>query len=284
MANMKKQFVFSVSLFGWVLCMACNNNNPIAKKNIDKTRIKTDDKEEIHIVLSKVLDQQASYSITKINVDYDQYFKSPKKYLGFPLLPLLDSTWKNAKFDTTNALVIFECKDGYNPIMELSKIYGPTKGFIVFKDIDQPGNKDWPDSIRQQFRPYYLVWDKVEKGDETFFWPYGLTTIRLISKNIKSKLIAPADNSTAQQGYIAFRNNCIKCHSINKIGGTVGPEFNIPKNITEYWDDKQIISFAKAPTSYRYNSHMPAITNVSDKDFENIILYLKYMKDHKNKY
>lgn len=61
----------------------------------------------------------------------------------------------------------------------------------------------------------------------------------------------------------------------------MGPEFNIPKNITEYRDEKLIISFAKAPTSYRYNSHMPAMTNLSDNDFANIILYLKYMKDRK---
>lgn len=266
----------------WVIVLFIACNNPAAENKIDKSYETKAGKDELNIVLAKALDQQAKNSITAVFVDYDQYFRSPKKYLGFSLLHLLDTTWKNAGFDTTGAMILFECNDGYNPIMDLSKVYGPVAGFVVFKDIDQPDNKDWPDSLTQKFTPYYLVWDKVRKDDKSFFWPYGLNSIKLISQRVKWSSIAPAINNPAQQGYITFRDNCMKCHSINKIGGTFGPEFNIPQNITEYRTEEQIISFAKAPASYRYNSRMPAMNGLSDKEFENLILYLKYIKDHKN--
>lgn len=273
---------FKVLLSGWLLCIACNDGRSTAKDAVNESKIASNTEDELNITLSEVLDVNAPNAITRVNVDYDQYFKSPKRYLGFSLAHLIDSTWKASGFDTASAIVVFECRDGYNPITDLSRIYGPAKGFIVFKDIDQPGSRKWPDSISQQFNPYYLVWDHVKKNDESYFWPYGLTTIRLISQKGAWRSIYPSNDPEAKKGFIAFRDNCMKCHSINRIGGTVGPEFNIPKNITEYWDVKQIIAFAKAPTSYRYNSHMPAMTAVSDTSFENIIHYLKYMKDHKN--
>ncbi|MBO9202030.1 MULTISPECIES: c-type cytochrome [Niastella] len=267
-------FVF----WGIVVFIACNN--PTTNNKSTLSTESAGENEEVTIVLEKVLDSPARNSI-KVNVDYDQYFKSPKKYLGFSLRPLLDAAWKTAAFDTTHAMVLFECKDGYNPIMDLSKIYGPAQGYIVFKDLDQPDTKNWPDSLSQHFSPYYLVWDKVKKEDKSFFWPYGLTTIRLIPEKEKYRLIQPDSSDAAYPGYITFRDNCMKCHSINKIGGSFGPEFNLPKNITEYRDEKQLIAFAKAPASFRYNSRMPAMTSLSDKEFENIILYLKYMKEHK---
>ncbi|WP_165759081.1 c-type cytochrome [Niastella yeongjuensis] len=262
-----------------LLFAACHT--PATENKIIPINEKPNENGEVNIVLEKVLNHQAGNAITKVTVAYDPYFKTPKKYLGFSLRQLLEATWKASKFDTANAMVIFECKDGYNPVMDLSKIYGPVNGYIAFKDLDQPEDNDWPDSLSQHFSPYYLVWDQAQKDDQSLFWPYGLTTIRLIPKKEKDRLIVPDSSNPAYSGYLTFKDNCIKCHSINKIGGSFGPEFNLPKNITEYRDEQQIISFAKAPSSYRYNSRMPAITNLSDQEFEKIILYLNYMKDHK---
>jgi cytochrome c2 len=61
----------------------------------------------------------------------------------------------------------------------------------------------------------------------------------------------------------------------------MAPEFNVPKNITEYWKGDDIIAFAKNPKSFRRSSIMPPVTSLQDSDFKEIILYLKYMKDHK---
>ena len=61
----------------------------------------------------------------------------------------------------------------------------------------------------------------------------------------------------------------------------MGPEMNIPKNITEYWTDENIMAFAKNPQSFRYRSAMAPITGVSEEDFKKILAYLKYIAKHK---
>jgi len=219
-----------------------------------------------------------------VTVKYDHFFKTAKKYKGYLLSRILDSFTKATLFDTSNAMVLFECGDGYRPVMELSKIFGNRKGYLAYRDEEQPNGKNWPDSLESKFPPYYLVWDDVPKDDQSFMWPYGLTEIKIISSVDPGFMaIYPGDNLIAQSGFKLFRDNCMKCHSINKIGGSMGPEFNIPKNITEYWKKEEIIAFAKAPSSYRYNSRMPPITTISDSDFESIISYLIYMKTHKAK-
>jgi cytochrome c2 len=240
-------------------------------------------KSELYIDLEKVLGQWDHTHEQEVHVAYDHYFKSPKRYKGFLINPIIDSIVRVHKFDTTNIIAVFECSDGYKPMMDLSKIFGETKGYIVYKDLDIGTGKNWPDSINAKFKPYYLVWDHVKKEDDSFIWPYGLIGIKLISKGVELESIYPYKKPSLVNGFNLFRNNCLKCHSINKIGGSMGPEFNIPKNITEYWKEEDIISFAKNPLSYRYNSRMLPITGIKDSDYKEIISYIKYMKDNKIK-
>ncbi len=74
----------------WVIILFIACNNPATTNKIDKSYERASGKAELTIVLDKALDPHAANSITKVIVDYDQYFKSPKKYLGFSLLHLLD--------------------------------------------------------------------------------------------------------------------------------------------------------------------------------------------------
>ena len=216
-----------------------------------------------------------------VHIKYDHFFKTSKSYLGYSLKTLLDTIIKQNNFDTSNAMVVLECKDGYKPQMELSKIYGKVNGYVAFKDLDPDNINDWTDSLKDKLSPYYLVWDNVLPEDDTYMWPYGLVRIKLTSINVVYESIYPWKDSTLIRGFNLFRMNCMKCHSINNVGGTMGPEFNIPKNITEYWKDKDILEFAKNPTAYRKNSDMPAMPNIPEADYNEMISYLKYMKDFK---
>jgi hypothetical protein len=54
----------------------------------------------------------------------------------------------------------------------------------------------------------------------------------------------------------------MKCDSLNVVGGSMAPEFNVPKNITEYWKGDNIIAFAKNPKSFRRSSIMPPVTSL----------------------
>ena len=61
----------------------------------------------------------------------------------------------------------------------------------------------------------------------------------------------------------------------------MGPEFNVPKNITEYWTRDNIVAFVQDPQSFRYNSQMYAITHLSEEELHGIVDYLTYMADKK---
>lgn len=236
---------------------------------------------EVTIDLEKLLRGPNAFQHQDVAVKYDHYFKRKKNYRGYFIGEILNAVIKQNSFDTTNALVIFECRDGYMPVMDLSKMLGPVKGYIAYKDLSPGVATDWPDSVQAKFKPYYVVWDNVAKGDNSFMWPYGLTSIRLASAAFVYKGIYPTGDSSLVTGFQLFRNTCMKCHSINKVGGTMAPELNFPRNITEYWREEDIISFVKNPSSFRYNSHMPSITEVSDNDLQKIVRYLIYMKSHK---
>ena len=265
-----------------LIILSCNEAQ---KSSLKENSINTSDsspkRSETYIDLKKFLEKKTDKDALTVQVAYDHYFKTSKKYKGFYINPILDSIVKANNFDTSNAIVIFECSDGYRPMMDFSKIYGKTKGYIVYKDLDQKSGKEWADSVYSKFVPSYLVWSDVKKEDQSFMWPYGLTGLRLISLHKEYKFVYPYKNSSAVNGFNLFRDNCMKCHSINKIGGTIGPEFNIPKNITEYWKEDDIISFAKNPGAYRFNSRMPQIKNLDDSAFAEIVQYLKYMKNNK---
>lgn len=116
-----------------------------------------------------------------------------------------------------------------------------------------------------------------------FPWPYGLNKIKIDKTNSVYDVIYPIDKEVAMAGFNQFRNHCIKCHSINKIGGNVGPDFNYPKNITEYWEVENIWKYAKNPQSFRYNARMSPITSLTREEFDDIIVYLRYIRLEKPK-
>jgi cytochrome c2 len=220
---------------------------------------------EIHIELDQLLKQRKSKTV---HVLYDENFNCSKQYLGYDLLPVIDSIIKSGSFDTTNAIISFECHDGYKPTITLAKLFNSARPYIVYKDLAEKGDQNWPDSVQRKFDPYYLVWDSVKREDHSFVWPYGLVSITLSWMEVQNKLIYPANNLSLVKGFHLFQQICMKCHSLNGVGGSMAPEFNFPKNITEYWKEEDIIAFAKNPTSYRKSSVMPPVTNLQDSDFK----------------
>lgn len=267
-------------IFVILLLSSCKENVRSNEEVVHATDSSTK-KNGIYLDLKTILEKEHRRNAIPIRVNYDPNFGSPKKYMGYPIKEIIDSMVKLEHFDTTKAIIAFECVDGYRPMMDLSKTFGEVNGYIVYKDLSQPTNKDWADSIESKFKPYYLVWDNVSKNDDSFMWPYGLIGVRLISRQTGYESVYPSKNVSLVNGFYLFRDHCMKCHSVNRMGGTLGPEMNVPKNITEYWQENDIILFAKNPNAYRYNSRMPAETDLKDADFKEIISYLKYMKDNK---
>ncbi len=215
-----------------------------------------------------------------VDIENDAFFKTSKRYSAVPLRPWLDSVLAHTRFDTANAVVVFECGDHYQPTMLLSEVLGEKSAFVAFADHDAPAGKAWLDKVADKFAPTYLVWKGVGSGGH-YVWPYGLTTIRLMSVAEEFKTVFPSDNLGLQRGFHLFRENCMKCHALNHIGGGMGPEFNIPKNITEYWREADIMAFAQNPSAYRANSKMPAMPHLKAEELQEIVRYLRYMTTRK---
>ncbi len=210
-----------------------------------------------------------------ITIPNDAFFHTAKTYRAVPLESLIQQYFLSQLEDTTDAILVFECKDGYKPTLPLSVALNH-KGYIALKDSDAPIHQPWADSLASKFHPFYLVW---QSDNEYLVWPYGLYKISL--QTFEQQYAAALPAKSMYKGFELFKKNCMKCHSINKVGGNLGPEFNHPKNITEYWRKEDIWQFIQQPQAYRYNSQMPPQTQLSAAQFNEIYAYLKGMQGRK---
>ncbi len=73
------------------------------------------------------------------------------------------------------------------------------------------------------------------------------------------------------RGAIAFKQNCMGCHSIGGAGGSTGPALD---DIGDRYDASQIVKYIGDPASVEPGSKMPAQNGVSQEDREAIGEYL----------
>lgn len=233
----------------------------------------------LEINLAHVEEEGALAAAETITVAYDPVFKRAKKYEAIPLKPYLEKLITTQSLDANNTEIIFLCKDGYNPSMTLAKVM-ENEPYLAIKDLEAEAGKNWTDTLKGKWSPYYLVWTNHSEGAKGFSWPYGLKILQFKTSAEAYKAAMPSDENQLA-GFELYKTKCMKCHSVNKVGGVMGPEMNIPKNITEYWQTKDIKAFVKNPYAYRYNSKMPPVADLQDEEIDLIIDYLVYMKTYK---
>ena len=99
----------------------------------------------------------------------------------------------------------------------------------------------------QLWRPSYLVWLSPLDDPEEYPWPYQVVAIELVSS---SDALAGLDPDGSNPGHALFVTHCLKCHAINGIGGTYGPELNSPCSVTEYWNPRLLSRFIANARQY----------------------------------
>jgi len=185
--------------------------------------------------------------------------------------------------DLASQEYVLRAKDGYTVPMRGALATEPG-AYIAFEDLDAPG---WEPIGEQKANPapYYLVWAKKEQANlDTHPRPYQLATIEIAPFETVFPHTAPtgiAEGEPAQRGYRVFKNQCILCHAINREGGRVGPDLNVPQSVVEYRPVDQIKAYIKNPLSFRY-SQMPAHPNLTDGDLDDVVAYFTAMKDRKH--
>ncbi len=215
-----------------------------------------------------------------------------RQYIGFPLNQLLTIVYGDGWKSSDD--ILFTCKDGYEPVV-------PTEEVIKFNSYlvyDRANNEEFTliDKLQGNesvnLGPFYLVWDNIRFPEilklGAVDWPYQVITIDLIDFSERFLSMAPPKNSShdVKSGFISFRTYCMSCHTVNGEGGRKARELNYPVNVTEYIKEPWLRRWINDPRDISYNSTMPALNpNVKDREkiIENIISYLKIMKENKHK-
>jgi cytochrome c2 len=150
-------------------------------------------------------------------------------------------------------------------------------------DADAPKGRAWEILMKNgqetKMEPFYVVYEGVSADDIAYKWPYNLVKIHFAPLHENDAALQPKDEA-ALAGYELFKNRCQTCHSINKIGGKMGPELNYPKSVTEYWKTDDLKAFIQNPAAYRNEVKMPNL-GIKPEEATEIVKYLSYMSEHK---
>ena len=271
----KPQILFLLLIF---FLFACQSPSTSTEEEMEEES-STDAAPLLEVNLEHAQEEGTLTAAITVDVPYDPVFKRAKKYQAIPLKLFLEKAIATQNLDTANTEIIFLCKDGYNPGMPLSKVL-QNEPYLAIKDFDAPEGKNWMDTLQGKWTPFYLVWTNHSMGAKGFAWPYGLKYLQFKTSDAAYHAAMPTDEIQIA-GFELYKEKCMKCHSMNMVGGVMGPEMNIPKNITEYWKTEDIRAFIKNPYAYRYNSKMPPVAGITDAEIDQILNYIAYMKGQK---
>jgi cytochrome c2 len=255
------------------------------QKKEQKVAVKSSSQLEIKLDL---LDLQKSNKLGKdtvITIINDPVYHKAKKYKAVNAVAVIKTEIDLTKLDPKNTKIVFECIDGYKPEMPL-ELFLNAKPYLAFQDLDAPKGTNWEpivkDGNEMNAAPFYIVYSSVSEKDTRYKWPYNLVKIYLEPVNKSTLELYPLKNRKLESGYTLFKNQCLTCHGINGIGGTMGPELNCPKSVTEYWNENELVDYIVNPASFRHKVKMPTL-GITKQQSQEIVDYLKYMSENKKK-
>ena len=264
-------FIFSI--------LSCN------QKKEEKIEVTAIAQSEIKLDLLDLQKKNKLGKDTVVTISKDPVYHKQKKYKAVNASILIKNEIDLTKIDPKNTKIVFECSDGYKPEMPL-ELFLKANPYLVFEDIDAPKGAKWEaiikDGNKMNAEPFYIVYTSVSEKDSRYKWPYNLVKIYLEPLNKSTVELFPLKNRKLESGYTLFKNYCITCHAINGIGGTMGPELNYPKSVTEYWKENELVNYIVKPVSFRNKVKMPTL-GISKKQSQEIVDYLKYMSKNKKK-
>jgi mono/diheme cytochrome c family protein len=161
------------------------------------------------------------------------------------------------------------------------------KGAAPWLAIETP-NDPWPLTANGLVTgPFYLVWlDPAASNVRSEQWPFRVATIRTVPAwATKWPQLSVDDDvptgSPIRTGQVLFATQCMVCHPMSGAGdATVGPDLNVPRSPTEYFQPWAMRAFIRNPGSIRAwpEMKMPGFgeASLSDSDLDAIIAYLGY--------
>lgn len=217
----------------------------------------------------------------QVSILKDPVYKTKKVYQAYPLTHFLETLTLQQKAHVSDMLVVFTAKDGYKSFMGYQDAMAES-GYVAYKDQKANENNTW-----ETFKfgaeiitpaPFYLVWPKSELDEWRFPWPFQLVSIAL---QPASDFFGDAAPKTAQaniqQGFSLFSRYCIRCHTVNNVGGKIGPVIKI-SNSDSVNRQNFLLDFILDAPAYSKETKMPAFKKLlSRENAVSIIDYLKHM-------
>lgn len=213
---------------------------------------------------------------------HDPNYEKVKNFRAFKLHDVLNLAFGDKWKDESYTDISFKALDGYEAVTK-SGLLKNEGGYIAFEDTEF---SNWEPVGRNKANPgpLYLVWLKKDQTTQFGYpWPWQLKEINLVAFKDQFPNVYPegvSEESPVFAGFSIFRERCLRCHSIDRQGGKVGPDLGAPMNILEYRSQYIVKELIKHPSKYRY-THMPDHTDLSDEDLDNLIKYFLYLGKEK---
>lgn len=211
--------------------------------------------------------------------NFDGYYHRTKRFRAMRLDRVLAEGFRGAVHEPLRTKqFVLRARDGYTVPLSGERLL-EAGAYLAVRDLDRSG---WEPIGPQRSNPgpAYLVWREPSQVDlEAYPRPWQLAVIEVARFEAVFPHTAPTgepDGSAARRGYAIFTDLCIRCHAINREGGRVGPELNVPQSITEYRPEAQIRAYVRDPLTFRYGA-MPPHPNLSEQDLDGLVGYLRAM-------
>lgn len=219
-----------------------------------------------------------------IAISNDPIYEGAQRYEGYDLKAFLTWLSRYTSIPLRTASITFIASDGYWSERALKDL--PDRpAVLAFRHLGDPPSQPFRDAIQgnRTFNPgpYVLVWEGAYRDSDHLPIPWSITEVILQRERIPEPLLPPGRDPKTLRGLELWRLNCSRCHSINKFGGSVGPELNVPLNVTEYWSRDRLVQLIENPASLRWNSKMPSFSWMPQGDREAILRYLETMRESK---
>ncbi|MCW5890908.1 MAG: cytochrome c [bacterium] len=218
---------------------------------------------------------------TVITID-DPYAGGTRRYAACPLPAVLELGFGAPLASLAGQDVVFRALDGYTRPASPERLAEPG-GWIAFADADRSAGFAPLGTIDPA--PFYVVWSgPAQKDPHVYPWPYQLDAVEVTDLARRWPHTVPTGlppDGPAFAGFRLFRSDCIACHAMNREGGTLGPDLNVPQSIVEYRPIPQLRTYIRDPESFRYGK-MPAHPDLTDADLDALIAYFEAMKTRKH--
>lgn len=210
---------------------------------------------------------------------FDPYYSAHKSFWGWPASELLAWAFPG---QGEGGEVELRAVDGYEVRLSLSQL-ARDRAFFVYADAELPS---WaPIGPRAADPgPLYLVWPGEKHTDLTTHpRPYSVVALRKASEE-EVRFGPPegfAEGTPERRGEELFESRCIRCHAMNQVGGKVGPDLNVPRNILEYRAEADVVAYIRDPGAFRYGT-MPSHPDLSEEDLSALTQFLRAMQKFKH--